>query len=278
MASPTTTSKLDSVYEELWSNKDVRELHARFDTELNQAKSQQDFEALMRRFFGPTGLMEQGLDVCRGADVPFEDVMKSALEFLQFKYLIQMNFFMQGYSEELVKDWWKSSGPKPFDQENSYLDESVKLILQRFNEDAQGAKTLSELEQVGGLYLSPTGVIAREFAKAESLEERQQIQRCAELFQVRGHMESTLFAIDFATKSEAWTVPFVRGLVYSFERELKDVNNDKAAEALKTRFIGKDGLVEKAVVRAKKEKNTTAEEELKKFGDSLNEFFQGENK
>ena len=277
MASSTTTVKPDSVYEELWTNKDVRELHARFDSELNEAKSQQDFEALMRRFFGPTGLMEQSLDVCRGADVPFEDVMKAALEFLQFKYLIQMNFFMQGYSEELVKEWWKSCGPKPFDQENAYLDETVKRILQRFNEDAQGAKTLSELEQVGGLYLSPTGVVAREFAKAETLEERQQIQRCAELFQVRGHMESTLFAIDFATKSEAWTVPFVRGLVYRFELELKEVNNDKAAEALKSRFMGKDGLIEMAVARAKKEKNTTADEELKRFSDSLKEFFQGEN-
>ena len=277
MASSTTTSKLDSVYEELWTNKDVRELHARFDTELNEAKSQQDFEALMRRFFGPTGLMEQGLDAYRGADASIEEVIKAAMEFLQFKYLIQVNFFMQGYSEDLVKEWWKSGGAKAFDQENSYLDDSVKRILQRFNEDAQGAKTLSELEQVGGLYLSPTGVIAREFAKAETLEERQQIQRCAELFQARGHMESTLFAVDFATKSEAWTVPFVRGLVYRFERELKDVSNDKAAEALKARFIGKDGLVEKDIARARKEKNTTAEEELKRFGDSLKEFFEGEN-
>jgi hypothetical protein len=276
MANPTAT-KPESVYEELWSNKDVRDLHARFDTELDKVKSQNEFEALMRRFFGPTGLLEEGLDVWRGADVSFDEVMKAALEFLQLKYLIQMNFFMQGYSEELVKEWWKSAGPKPFDQESSYLDESVKRILLRFNEDAQGAKTLSELEQVGGLYLSPTGVVAREFAKAEGLEERQQIQKCAELFQVRGHMESSLFAIDFATKTEAWATPFVRGLVYKFERELKAVDSDKAAEALKERLLGKGGLVEQAEARAKKEKNSVAEEELKRFSDSLKEFFQGEN-
>jgi hypothetical protein len=277
MATSTTTSNPSSAYKELWSNKDVQDLHARFDAELRQTESLKGFEALMHRFFGPTGLLEEGLDVWRGADASFDDVMAAAMEFFQFKYIIQMNFFMQGYPEEAVKEWWKSEGPKSFDEEESYGDEAVKRIFQRFNEDTKAVKTLLELEQAVGLYLSPTGVIAREFAKAEALEERQQIRRCAELFQVRGHMDSTLFAIDFATKSNTWTIPFVRGLVYGFERDLKGVNDDTSVAPLKKRYSEKDGLVAQAVARAKKENNTVAEEELKRFSDSLKEFFQSEN-
>ena len=276
MTSQIAISKPESVYEELWSNADVRSLHIRFDEELAKVKSPEEFSSLMGRFFGPTGFLEEKLDAWRGADVPEEAVIRAAAEFFQLKFLIQCDFFLNGYPEKLVETWWKSRGPKPFDQEESYSSESVKKVFHRFNEDVQEAKKLSDLEQIGGLYLSPTGVLAREFTKAEALEEEQQIQTCAELFQLRGHIEGSLFMFDFSVKSERWTVPFVRGLVYTFERELKVIDDKKALQTLKGRFLGKDGLIEKAAAKACHEKNAVAEEQLNLFSSSLKEFFQGE--
>ena len=272
------TEKSEAIYEQLWTNTDVRNLHARFDSELEEVKDPKGIEGLMKRFFGPVGLMEKGLDVWRGAAVSADDVMNAAAEFIQFKFLIQVDFFLHGYSEELVKKWWKERGPKPFNHEDSYQDESVKRLFRRFNEDAQGATMLSDLEHIGELYLSPTGVLACEFAKAEALEESQQIQKCAELFQLRGHIEFSLFAVDFGAKAERWTVSFVRALVYTFERDLKGIENEKAFLELKGRLLGKGGLVDETVALARKEKNIVAEEELKLFRASLEEFFQGENK
>ena len=276
MPSQIATSKPESVYEELWSNKDVRSLHIRFDAELAKVKSQEEFTSLMGRFFGPAGLLEEGLDVWRGADVPEEDVIRAASEFFQLKFLIQCDFFLNGYPEDVVEKWWKARGPKPFNQEESYSSESVKKLFHRFNEDVSDAKHLSDLEQIGALYLSPTGVLAREFAKAEALEESEQIQTCAELFQLRGHIEGTMFIFDFSVKSERWTVPFVRGLVYAFERELKGAEDKRALQKLKGLFLGKDGLVGQACMRAGQEKNAVAEEQLNLFSSSLKEFFQGE--
>ena len=107
------TEKSEAIYEQLWTNTDVRNLHARFDSELEEVKDPKGIEGLMKRFFGPVGLMEKGLDVWRGAAVSADDVMNAAAEFIQFKFLIQVDFFLHGYSEELVKKWWKERGPKP---------------------------------------------------------------------------------------------------------------------------------------------------------------------
>jgi hypothetical protein len=259
-----------------WTHPEVVGLHKLFDQEFEQTRSQKDGEALLQRFFGPNGLVEGKLQEWQGKDVECNDVMRVAFELHSFTCFVFTCIFFNEFPEELVKEWWQDPGMRSWASEQAFLEAPVKKIRAVFDEEASSCKSMLDLESLREKYLSPEGVISREFSTLRTLNPKQQLAVGAELFSLKSYIDYALFAIEYSAKVETWTTPEVRVLQYQFERELKACTSDEEFLGLEKRYLGEEGVIASKLNELKRkrgEKKAKHVEELGRMKDALQSFF-----
>ena len=261
---------------QLWTEPDVQQLHQLFDEEVKSAQSADEGEALFRRFFAPKGLLEEKLHEWRAREADLDQVLKVAFELYAFKFFVFTCFFLNEYSDELIHEWQHNDELQISNLENDPSKGPVVHLRKAFDEEIMGCKTMLELEKLKEKYLSPVGVIANEFKKARSFDEKKQLQTGAALFHLKSYIEYTLFAVDFSAKSSTWTVPEVRRMAYLFEDQLKSGETEEDFRTLESQYKGDKGLVMKALEEAsasKKKANAVRKEELQRLHEAIQSFF-----
>jgi hypothetical protein len=266
--------QIDQDPENPWTEPDVRQLHALFDSEAKKAQSAEEGEELLHRFFGPGGLVDQKLAVWRGKDADIATVLKVAFELYTFKFFVFTCFFLNEYSDDLVRQWREQDEAQREKAEAS--DGPVAHIRQEFDAKLAACQSIFDLEGLKALYLSPTGVLAQEFTKARKLDDRAQVAIGAALFHLRSYIEYMLFEADFSTKSSMWTVPVVRAMVYDFEEALKSSTSEEDFRTIQQRYHQDTGCVAVAL-RSMREHpetlNAVYENELVRLQETIQSFF-----
>lgn len=265
-----------------WTHPEVVSLHTLFDQEFAQTHSPEEGEALFRRFFSPTeGLVEQKLAEWRGKDAPFNEVMTLAFELYSFSCFIFSCFFFNDYPEEIVKEWWKDPGMRSWVHEKAFQEPSVLKVKEQFDHDATNCRTMLDLEGLRGKYLSPQGIIAREFGNLKKLSQKKQVAIGAELLSLKSYIDYGLFATEYSAKTATWIVPEVRKIQYQFENDLKALQSDEEFRALEQRYMGIDGVLYMAEQEAEAKKGSSKlqhVEELGRLRDALQSFFSSHTK
>lgn len=225
--------------ESSWSQSEVQKISERLNLEMDALEPDEDWKALLYRYFGPEGIIEKTLNELQGADMDFDDMMDIAYELYSLKSGALSSPFLVHFSEGIIQEYFDKIDTVSCD--DFAPEPSVNEIKQAF--DNESSEDVIDLDGLRNKYLSSSGLINQAFQRLSS-PGKKQLAIGMNLFELIAYIETMLFGAKALSRQERWTVPEVRKIDCQFEWDVITADPDEDCRVLYDRYLGKDGIIE----------------------------------
>ncbi len=250
-----------------WTKPKVIEMHKQFDAEFDQLQNEKDVERLLQKYFGFTGLVEESLRELAGSSEELNVIMETAFELISFRAYIYTCFFLNHFKEDAVSAWWEEKGFRSWSGKDAFSNPVTAALKKKFDKALEDCRDTAEFHKLKDEYVGPGGEVAKALANLEKKEVKDQIEIGADLFNFKSYVDYSMYAVEFSMKSSHWTDHDVRGLVYSFERDLFTAENEEDVDEVVARYLKKSKDLRKA-----HENDAKKDDQIKLFDESLQRF------